>query len=532
MQLKLMEQQRTKQIAQIEAQKRLTKQRHSDLNGFDMSKLSLDDSEMFTQWLGWMRDNSANMTANEYARNLDMGKTFFAEAQDWYTNASSVMEETMKMSDGVYREKQNAKADGFMYDFTNEDYAMKQALYERPFSRNPNPPQGQFDPSRMGFVGPNGFQPITRGSRFDYNNLGPMIGEIEEYNTLTELYNSDKKSAKKYYDLLKSAKTEDVDFEFYNPSAVSAYHDTVWKFRNHRRSLLNQYETEQNALSSDAREIVLNENVFGKIDALKLASDAGVEQAVVDEINSVYDFGMEKTLEWGRQAWRPMRQSSSGSGSGSGGGSTKERLPKIDSSALVAQEFFRNVDQGNVVVALPLPIALDPKDFENIEKVGFMAFQSPKKIANTFEGLTDIQSAELRLRSFAMDSKYQLYTHVEVPRTKEVYTLVGEDAVFETLQDAQAFARKRHTTVNPQTEKKEVYEDEFIVVRPASLINAQGGFTADEWKTSPSMEDNFYRNVLMRIGREMNTALGVTQKGEEETMRDAWKYLVKEYGYE
>ncbi len=34
----------------------------------------------------------------------------------------------MKMSDGVYREKQNAKSEDYIYDFTNEDYAIKQVF--------------------------------------------------------------------------------------------------------------------------------------------------------------------------------------------------------------------------------------------------------------------------------------------------------------------------------------------------------------------------------------------------------------------
>lgn len=521
MMMKLAEKKRTQEIAAINQEKKLMKERFSSLNGFDLSKISIDDADMFGQWLNWTRENVADMSAEEFARNLDGGKRFYSEAQEWYGNATKQIDELVKMSDGVYRGKQNAKADGFVYDFTNEDYEMKQALYERPFSRNPNPPQGQFDPSRMGFVGPNGFQPITRNSRFDYNNLGPMIGQIEEYNTLTELYNGQKRgSAKTYYNLLQSSKTEERTFESYNPSAVAAYHDTVWKFRNHRRSLINQYETEQNSISSDASEVILNESVFGKIDALKLASDAGLEQSVIDEINSVYDFGMEKTLEWGRQAWKPKRETDDGSGSGSGGSSgNRNREPDITQTSIPAPwyEFSSGA-----------PVA--EQEVQNIgEAGGFRAFNGTVTVKDTSTTRTNIPSADLKVESFAMDSRYRLHVYLSVPERVKVWRYMNTDYFSEEDVRAAKYAMVDEDTPLPTPKEIVKYKDEFVVLRPFNMINSDNNYVKDQWSMTESDEDDLYNNILRKIGYHSLTALGREEAKPEGMAKIGFRYLKEIY---
>lgn len=509
MQLKLMEQQRAAQAKAVKAQTTEVKRRQSTLDGFDFTNMTLDGRNRLKADLEYMDENMANMSAQEFGRRIRQIKTNVAVDQGWYKQASGEFDKSLDMMDPVARERANDKLDGFEIIADTEDYRRKSILLESPISAREDF-QGQYDPATFSYITPQGPVPVTDGIYYNSAGLQPTMRELVQYNNLTELYNNQKRgSAKTYKDRMASSKTEKVEPSYYDQSAVSAYHDVIWKKKHNRRSLMDEYQENENALSSDVQQILLDPEVDSKVDALKSANAAGLGEEDVKQINDLYDYGLKKTKEWGMQSWRPFRPSSSGSGA------TTSREPAISQSGLIP---FSNFSYGgDVEVSETLNIR---------EAGGFRAFDSAVKIKDTGgrNARSNIESADLNLRAFAMDSKYRLHVHLSVPQKVNVYKYNGSE-----YTSAQAVREAKEamydTTPMPSPQERTVYQDQFLVLRPFNMINAERQYVPSQWGITSSEEDDLYNNVLRKIGHYSLTAKGREETGQEGMARIGFKYL-------
>ncbi len=360
------------------------------------------------------------------------------------------------------------------------------------------------------------FVPIGRDSRFNYNELGPLTSSVPYYSSITEILDNPKnKSAKNYKDRMASTKTEKRDASYYDDSAVNAYHNHVWMNTRGRKTLLDEYEDTENVVSNDVRSIIMNEKSTSKVDAMTLSneSSANEEQRVAraNEIEKIYNFGLERTKSWGMQSWKPFRESS---GSG-GSGSTTSREPAISQTGLIP---FTEFEYGG---------AVDVGETVNIREAGgFRAFDSVVKIKDTGgrNARSNIESADLNLRAFAMDSKYRLHVHLSVPQKVDVYKFNGSEY---TSAEAVRAAKEAmyDTTPLPDPQERTIYQDQFLVLRPFNMVNADNEYAPNQWSITPEEEDDLYNNVLRKIGYYSLTAKGREETGQEGMARMGFKYL-------
>ena len=513
MQLKLMEQQRAAQAKAVKDQTTEIKRRQGVIDGFDFTNMTLDGRNNLMASLEYLQDNMGNMNSQQFGAYVRQLKSNIAQDQQWYKGASSVFNDSVEMMDPVAREKENNKLEGYEITADTEQHRMKSILLEPPISARQGF-EGRYDPATLSYVTPQGSIPITNGLYTPSESLGPTMKKLIQYSNLTEVYNAQKRgSAKTYSDRMSSAKTEERDPSYYDQSALAAYHDVVWNNRNNRRSLITQYETEENAISSDAREVVLSSN--SKIKALELANTAGISPEEVQQINDLYDFGLEKTKEWGMQDWKPFKESG-GSGSGDSDGM---RRPKIEQGRVLDFSTF-SAAQG---------VQVDEEDYFGIAEKGFLAFDTPQKINNTlrnFSGL-DESDKQLDLYSFAMDRKFRLFLSLGVPT--EVTTYKVFDREYATREDALRDPSAAAAPSLIREDKSTKVIPRNVIIRPAALINYDNQFVADEYKTSMSKEDDMYKNVLMQIAYQQTTSKKQAELGEERLMKLAFKYLRDQY---
>lgn len=516
LQLKMMEQQRAAQAKQVKAQTDELKRRQGQVDGIDFNGMTLDGRNNLMASLSYLDENMANMSATEFRTYVRQLKSNISQDQQWYKQANTVYAESLDMMDPIAREAKNNKLDGYEVVADTEEHRRKSILLESPISAR-NDFQGEYDPSTLSYVTPDGRIPITNGLYTPSQVLGPTTRELIQHSSLTDIYNSQKKgSAQEYGRLMYSPKTEDRQPEYYDQTASNAYDDTIWKKKHNRRTLVQQYNDEENTLSSDVMQVIMDDRVNSKISALELANSAGLPEDQVKQINDLYDFGMNKTKEWGMQRWRGMKESSSGSGGGSGS-SDGLRRPKIEQGRVLDFSTF----ESNVEVPV--------EDYFGIAERGFLAFDTPQKINNTlrdFAGL-DESDKQLDLYSFAMDKKFRLFLSLGVPTEVTTYKVFERE--YETREEAERDPSAAAAPSLIREDKSTKVIPKNVVIRPAALINSDNQFVTDEYKTSVSKEDDMYKNVLMQIAYQQTTPKKQAELGEENLMKLAFKYLRDQY---
>ena len=517
LQLKMMEQQRAAQAKQVKAQTDELKRRQGQVDGIDFNGMTLDGRNNLMASLSYLDENMANMSATEFRTYVRQLKSNISQDQQWYKQANTVYAESLEMMDPIAREAKNNKLDGKEVVADTEDHRRKSILLESPISAR-NDFQGEYDPATLSYVTPDGRIPITNGLYTPPEVLGPTTRDLIQHSSLTDIYNSQKKGgAQEYGRLMYSPKTEDRKPEYYDQTAANAYNDTIWKKAHNRRTLLQQYNEEENTLSSDVMQVIMDQRVSSKISALELANSAGLPEDQVKQINDLYDWGMNKTKEWGMQRWRGMKESSGGSGSGSGS-SDGLRRPKIEES------FMPNVSD---ITGYVTP---DVSDLFNIsERGGLLAFDTPQKVNNTIRDFgLDATNKQLDLYAFGMDKKYRLIANLGVPTVTKKYKVYSN--VYDTLEAANNDPLAGVGGYEP--EEIESYEviPKLMILRPKALINADNEIVGDEYKTSPSKEDDMYKNILMQIAYQQATPKKQAELGEEGLLKLAFKYLTTEFG--
>jgi hypothetical protein len=515
-----LEQQRAMQVAKQKQVKDDVKARMGKIDGFSFENMTVDGRNNLKAALDWGSQNVANMSAQEFGSWVRNVKSMVAQDQEWYKSATSQFDNYIKLMDVGERDKANSKLDGREYYIDMNDFKMKEGMLESPITRGGQGVQGVFDPSRLGYVNESGFVPITTSLYYPSEGLGPVTRELEYYANITDIYNSQKRgSAKSYKDVMSSTKTEDRDPSYYDNSAINAFQDTIWTKKNHLQSLFDQYEVDNGVLSSGSKNVMLESK--NRENAINLANQAGLAESEIEDINNLYNYGIDKTKEWGMQYWKKQRETSSGSGGSGGGGSggNKNREPDITQTSAPAPWY-----QFNSAV----PVA--EEEVNNIQAAGgFRAFNSSVTVKDTSTTRTNIPSADLKVEAFAMDSRYRLHVYMSVPKRVKVWKYNNTE-YFSEAEVKAAMASMYDNNPPPTPREITKYEDEFVVLRPFNMINqAKGRYVSDQWSMTSSDEDDLYNNILRKIGYHSLTALGREEAKPEGMAKIGFRYLKEIY---